>query len=111
MSKRSEILLLNDIIQGIENIFEYTENMSFEDFNNDNKTKDAVVRNFEIIGEAAKLISDDTRNKFPLVEWRELNDFRNKLIHEYFGVDYEIVWDVIRNELPTISVFIRLTIK
>jgi uncharacterized protein with HEPN domain len=69
MPKRSEILLLKEIIQGIENIFEYTEGMSFEDFYNDNKTKDAVVRIFEIIGEAARLISEDTRSKFPLVEW------------------------------------------
>ena len=60
----------------------------------------AVVRAFEIIGEASKYISEELKVNNPLLEWRELSDFRNKLIHDYFGIDYEKVWDIIHNELP-----------
>jgi uncharacterized protein with HEPN domain len=63
-------------------------------------TIDAVVRNYEIIGEAANLISESTRKNYPLIEFRLMADFRNLLIHEYFGVDYEKVWDITQTELP-----------
>ncbi len=59
----------------------------------------AVVRCFEIIGEAAAMLSEETKELYPLVEWRELKNFRNRLIHHYFGIDYEIVWGIIETDL------------
>jgi uncharacterized protein with HEPN domain len=64
---------------------------------------DAVVRNFEIIGEAANKISQEIKEKYPSVEWRKISDFRNILAHEYFGIDYEIMWDIIKNKLPRLQ--------
>ena len=100
MPKREDSLLLNDIIICIEKIYTYTNNYTFDDFINDEKTIDAVVRNFEIIGEASKLISEETKLANKLIEWRMMTDFRNILIHEYFGVDYKAVWDAIQESLP-----------
>jgi uncharacterized protein with HEPN domain len=73
--------------------------MSYEIFINDRKTMDAVVRNFEVIGEAASLLSEQYKIENPLLEIREMKDFRNRLIHEYFGIDFETVWSIINNEL------------
>jgi uncharacterized protein with HEPN domain len=99
MPKRDEDLLIADIIQSCEKIFRYTNDLSLDDFLKNDLVVDAVVRNFEIIGEAAKLISEELRLLNPLIEWQLMSDFRNLLIHEYFGIDYEIVWNVVKNEL------------
>ena len=99
MPSRDDDLLIGDIITSCEKIFRYTETLSFENFSGNEMVVDAVVRNFEIIGEAAKLISEEMRMLNPLVEWQLMTDFRNLLIHEYFGIDIGIVWSVISNEL------------
>jgi uncharacterized protein with HEPN domain len=99
MSKRNIILLLDDMLQSAEKIKRYTENHDFESFLSDDKTIDAVVRNFEIIGEAANRIDDDFKIANPQIEWHRIRGFRNRIIHEYFGVDYEIVWDIIKTYL------------
>ena len=101
MSKRNPILLLNDIIESGEIIIEYTENiLIFEDFISDRKTTDAVIRNFEIIGEAANRLPTDFKNKYNLVAWNRIRGFRNRIVHEYFGIDYEIVWRILKYYLP-----------
>ncbi|MCF8275673.1 MAG: DUF86 domain-containing protein [Flavobacteriales bacterium] len=81
-------------------IAEYIEGIDFEKFKRDYKTVDAVVRNFEIIGEAAKKIPTEIRAKYPSVPWSEMYYLRNRISHEYFGIDYEILWDVAKNHLP-----------
>lgn len=100
MSKRDDHLLLIDILEAASNIFDYLDcTDTYEAFISDKKTMDAVIRNFEIIGEASSRISSDFKLSYPHIEWREMSDFRNKLIHEYFGIDYEIVWNTIHDEL------------
>jgi uncharacterized protein with HEPN domain len=99
MSERETKLLLEDIASAIDKIFNYTEAMSFEDYEFDSKTKDAVERNFEIIGEAASRVPDDFKIENPFIEWRILKDFRNFIIHEYFGVNNQIIWDTIQFRL------------
>jgi uncharacterized protein with HEPN domain len=99
MPKRDQDLLIADIIQSCEKIFRYTRELSYENFIEREMVVDAVIRNFEIIGEAAKLIPEEFRHLYPLVEWQLMTDFRNLLIHEYFGIDYGILWNVIENEL------------
>jgi len=74
--------------------------MSFENFSQDRKTFSAVIREFEIIGEAVAKIPENIKQKYQNVEWQDIKDFRNLLIHEYFGVDLEIIWKIIHNDLP-----------
>ena len=81
-------------------IAEYIEGFSFTDFKRDYKTVDAVIRNFEVIGEASKNLPIEIKTKYPEVPWDEMYLLRNKVSHEYFGVDYEIIWDVATNYLP-----------
>ena len=100
MSKRSDKLLLEDIMEAIENINLYTADFSQEQFLSDQKTKDAVVRNFEIIGEAANKISEDFSKKNLSIDWKGVIGLRNVLIHDYFGIDYNIVWNITKIFLP-----------
>ena len=100
MSERNLSLLLMDIKGSIAKILEYTAGLTFDSYEVDSKTKDAVERNFEIIGEAASRIPDDFKKRHPNVEWRIIKDFRNFIIHEYFGINNQIVWDTIQFRLP-----------
>ncbi len=97
MSKRDVKLLLADIAEAVNKIVVYTAGMSYADFVADDKTIDAVVRNFEIIGEAANRIPEDYRILHPEIEWRQIIGLHNRVIHEYFGIDYEILWHIIDN--------------
>jgi uncharacterized protein with HEPN domain len=91
MSKREPLLLLKDIEESIKKIKAYTKGMSFKMFQNDDKTIDAVIRNFEIIGEAANRIPDEIKDKFTEVNWHRIRGFRNRIVHDYMGVDLEII--------------------
>lgn len=93
-------MYLEDILLSMSRIFEYTNGMTFSDFKKDYKTVDAVIRNFEVIGEAAKNISQSIKKDYPDVPWNEMYLLRNKVSHEYFGIDYEIIWDIVVNYLP-----------
>lgn len=91
---------LEDIKLAMERILEYVSSMNFSEFKNDQKTIDAVVRNFEIMGEATRKIPDELKSRFSAFPWREMYIMRNKLSHDYFGIDLGILWDVIQNHLP-----------
>ena len=93
-------MYLEDILNSISRISEYIEGYTFLDFKRDYKTVDAVIRNFEIIGEASKNLPDQIKEKYNEIPWSEMYLLRNKVSHEYFGVDYEIIWDVASNYLP-----------
>jgi len=103
MSKRDIRLFLFDIKSSVDAIQNYVEGMSYDDFINDRKTYNAVVREFEIIGEAIKRLPSDLLLKYNEVEWRDIKDFRNLLIHEYFGVDLEIVWNTVCYDVPLLK--------
>ncbi|MCK5175211.1 MAG: DUF86 domain-containing protein [Planctomycetes bacterium] len=92
-------LQLDDILEAIGRIREYTDNMSEESFGLDHKTQDAVIRNLEIIGEAARNLPDEIKNSASEIQWHKIIALRNLLIHEYFGVNTKILWDVITNKL------------
>jgi len=96
-------LYILDIINSIRKINEYIIGFDFQTFSNDSKTIDAVIRNLEIIGEAATQIPIKFRNENDFIDWRALSDFRNVVIHEYFGVNIRIIWDIIKNELPALN--------
>jgi uncharacterized protein with HEPN domain len=99
MSRRDIDLLLRDMKESAEKILKYTNGLTFDDFLSDDKTIDAVVRNFEIIGEASMRIDDDFKLDNPQIEWKKLRGFRNRIVHEYFGIDYEIVWSIIVTDI------------
>lgn len=100
MSKRGELLFLQDILESVNAILEFTDSLSLDQFSNNRLVYSATIREFEIIGEATIHLSDETINKYNQIPWRDLKDFRNLLIHEYFGVDAEIVYNTIKNDLP-----------
>jgi uncharacterized protein with HEPN domain len=99
MSKRRDLDCLNDIQEAIRRILTYTANLTYKEFMGDIKTQDAVVRNLEIIGEATKNLSVSTKKAHPKVPWKGLMGMRDKMIHHYFGINYEIVWTIAKEEL------------
>ncbi|MBS1778261.1 MAG: DUF86 domain-containing protein [Bacteroidetes bacterium] len=111
MSKRDTLLLLEDILAAAGKILTYTIGMSYDDFISDDKTIDAVVRNFEIIGEAANRVPEDYKLEHPEIEWRRMIGLRNRIIHEYFGIDYEIVWQIIQENIPELQERVQQTLK
>ncbi len=100
MSKRTPKLLLEDIIESAEKILQYTKGISFEEFSKDNKTVDAVIRNFEIIGEASNLLPDELKDKYSEIDWHRIRGFCNRIVHDYFGVDLQIIWKIIFDQIP-----------
>ncbi len=102
MSKRVPSLLVEDIIDSSNKILDYTRNLSFEEFIQDGKTIDAVIRNFEIIGEAANRLPEDFKDLHPNIDWHRIRGFRNRIVHDYFGIDYGIVWEIKETFLPTL---------
>lgn len=102
MSKRDWLLFVEDILESIGLIEAYARDMSKEQFCADRKTVDAVVRNFEIIGEASKYIPDDIKRSHPDIDWVGILGLRNRIAHEYFGVSVSIVWQIIKDDLPVL---------
>jgi len=100
MSERNSKLLLEDILESCQKIIDYTNGYSFEEFTADPKTVDAVIRNFEIIGEAANRLPEDFKNSHHEIDWFRIKGFRNRIVHDYFGIDYSIVWQVKELYLP-----------
>ncbi len=111
MSKRDLILLLEDMLESALKIKRYTTNHDYESFINDEKTIDAVVRNIEIIGEAANRIDPDYRTVTAEIEWKRIRGFRNRIVHDYFGIDYEIVWTIVENDIEELIDQIEKLIK
>ncbi|MDR1973658.1 MAG: DUF86 domain-containing protein [Bacteroidales bacterium] len=100
MSKRSTNLLIEDILESCYKILDYTNGVSYDDFISDHKTIDAVIRNFEIIGEAANRLPDEYRDIHSKIEWDRIRGLRNRIVHDYFGIDYSIVWQIKETYLP-----------
>jgi uncharacterized protein with HEPN domain len=111
MSKRDIVLLLEDMFQSALKIKRYTRGYDYEQFLSDEKTVDAVVRNFEIIGEAANRIDDDFKIQNPEIEWKRIRGFRNRIVHEYFGIDHEIVWEIIVSYLDELVEWLETIIE
>jgi uncharacterized protein with HEPN domain len=95
-------LYLADMEHACRKIIRYTSGLSFAEFIEDEKTFDAVVRNLEVIGEAAKHIPSDVRDRYPRVAWSRIAGLRDIVAHEYFGLDVDILWDIIQNHVPAL---------
>lgn len=111
MSERDISLLLDDMLESALKIKRYVEGMDYESFISDEKTVDAVVRNFEIIGEAANRIDPDFKIRYPELEWKRIRGFRNRIIHEYFGIDFEIVWTIIEEDIDNLTDWLEVLVN
>ena len=100
MSERQPDFLIEDIIQSITKIFDYTYGLSFEEFTCDSKTIDAVIRNFEIIGEASGRLPEEFKENINTIDWHKIRGFRNRIVHDYMGIDYSIIWTIKNDFLP-----------
>ena len=96
-------LYLEDILTSINKIQNYIDDLSLDDFVKEEMKIDAVVRNLEIIGEASRNVPVEIKEKYQDIEWRKISDFRNILAHEYFGIDYEILWDIVATKLKPLQ--------
>jgi len=97
---RTVLQYLDDMLEAARNIVEDTRGLSYTEFITDRRRRDAVVRNFEIIGEAAKNLPPDLKTRYPSVAWKQVAGLRDVIAHGYFHIDYEILWGIITNTLP-----------
>lgn len=102
-ASRDISLYLKDIGDAVEKIEQFTEGLTFRSFAKDEKTIDAVIRNLEVIGEAAKHIPPKLRSAHPKIPWKSISGMRDTVVHEYFGVDLEIIWKTVRHDLPRLK--------
>ena len=105
---RDSSVYLEDILTATARITSYVEGLSRESFGSDLKTVDAVVRNLEIVGEAVKQVPAAVRQKAPDIEWTKIAGLRDVLIHAYFGIDLDIVWDVVKNKVPDLAQRVKI---
>jgi uncharacterized protein with HEPN domain len=108
---RNSIDYLEDIQDAITKGINFVENISFDEFLKDEKTQYALIRAIEIIGEASKKIADDLKTKYTSVPWSEISGMRDKLIHDYFGVNEEVVWKTAKEDLPMLKTKIEVIIS
>ncbi len=111
MSKRIPSIVINDILFCVDHITSYTANLTFEDFTSNFMVIEACLYNIQIIGEAVAQLPDDVKNNNPHIPWILIKGMRNRLIHEYFGTDLPVVWNVIKNDLPAFKSDLQLIHK
>lgn len=100
---REDKLLLKDILEAVSAIEKFVKDIEFEEFKANDEKSSAVIRKFEIIGEASKRLSEKLKESHPEIPWKEMAGFRDKLIHFYFGIKYELVWQAIKRRLPQLK--------
>jgi uncharacterized protein with HEPN domain len=110
-SKKSDFERLYHILESINLIQEFVEGVSYESYKNDLKLKLALVKLFENIGEAANAVSFETQNEFKDIEWHVLRGIRNVLVHEYFGIDFDVIWNTIQQNIPSLKIKITECIE
>ena len=103
MKKRDHKLFIKDIIAAMESIEKFVGDMTLEELESDEKTSSAVIRKFEIIGEAVKYMPNKVKEKYKGIQWKSMAGMRDRLIHAYFGIDYNLVWAAIKNEIPKLK--------
>lgn len=111
MKAKNDLIYLNHIKDSIIWIEEYTKGKKKKEFVKDHLTQDGVIRQIEIIGEATKNLSKKLRNKYPVIPWKDIAGMRDKLIHNYMGVDIDFVWETVKNDIPQLKSSIEIILK
>ncbi len=109
--KKDELIYIGHILEAIEKTHKYCSAMKKNEFLRNSLVKDAVVRNVEIIGEAAKKLSSEFRKRYPEIPWKDISGMRDKIVHDYTGIDFKVVWDVVRLDLPELKTRLKDIIK
>jgi uncharacterized protein with HEPN domain len=109
--QRDPLVYLDDILEACRSIQRYTAGLSFEQFANDRKTIDAVVRNFQVVGEATKNIPAELRARIPKIDWRGVAGFRDVLVHKYFDIDLELTWQIIGERVAPLVAAVEAFLK
>ncbi|MCZ7399524.1 MAG: DUF86 domain-containing protein [Candidatus Methanoperedens sp.] len=109
--KKDDIVYLRHILDAISRIEEYIKGLNYDDFMDNHLVQDGVVRQIEIVGEATKRVSTEMREKYPDIPWRKMSGMRDKLIHDYLGVDLDAVWDTVEKDIPVLKDEIQTVIK
>ena len=109
--EKDNLVYLEHIMDSLNKIIEYTKGLDEKEFLSNELIKDGVIRNFEVIGEATKNISDDFRQKYPDIPWKKMAGMRDKLIHDYMGIDYWKVWDTVIYDIPSLKQDIKKITK
>lgn len=102
---------LQDISDSIDDVGNFTKDMTFEKFAKDRKTINAIIRSIEVIGEATKKLPTSVKDKHPSIPWKRMAGMRDKMIHEYFGIDVEILWKVVKEDIPSLKTSIQNALK
>jgi len=108
---RESRLLLHDILQAAKDIREFSKGISREEFVADEKTRSAVLYKFAVMGEATKLLPEEVREQYPDIPWRSIAGLRDKVIHGYIGVDYELLWETIIKKIPVVISGIQIILN
>ena len=109
--KKNPFVFIEHMLQFIEDIENFSQGLSKADFKRNNLRQSAILRKIELLGEAAKNLPFSFRNKYPSIEWKKIIGTRDKLIHQYFGVDLDLMWDVVKKELPKLKKQIKDILK
>ncbi len=108
---RDTLLYLSDMLQSAERILLYANGLTQDQFAHDMKTLDAIIRNLQIIGEAANRVPKEVQQKYPIIAWREIIGFRNVIVHSYFGIDTDLVWEIVKRDVPQLIQQLKRVIK
>ncbi|MGL5023097.1 MAG: HepT-like ribonuclease domain-containing protein [Cetobacterium sp.] len=103
MKHRDDLVYVEHMIDSIESVYKFIGDKTFKEFKDDDLVISGVIRKLEILGEASSKVSDNIKLRYPNIEWRILKDFRNYLIHQYFGVDVATVWEAIQTDMPILK--------
>jgi len=99
---KSDLAYIDHILDCIRKINKFSKGLTVNEFRNNELVQDAVIRNIEIIGEASKKITSETKKNYPDIPWKEISGMRDKLIHDYLGVDVDVVWETIKKDIPAL---------
>jgi len=108
---KDDLVYIDHIFDCIRKIKEFSSGLTFNEFKTNELVQDAIIRNIEIIGEASKKVSSDTKQTYYKIAWKEISGIRDKLIHDYMGIDVEVVWKTIKEDIPTLEKLIAEILK
>ena len=108
---KDDLAYIDHILDCIRKIREFSTGLTINDFKTNELVQDAIIRNIEIIGEASKKVSSDTKQTFYKIPWKEISGMRDKLIHDYMGIDAEVVWKTIKEDIPSLEKHITKILK